>query len=133
MRYMRSDWISTHQLNPSLLVVRVCVQLTNYFDLGCTVLLLWYGGLLAMNDEGLTVGKLITFQLYWGMINSAYQQLMNIITQFTRAAGAATRVLSLMDSLPDIDPHAVVYRYFFCCLFFSLLFSFFSRVVLCRV
>lgn len=57
--------------------------LTNYFDLGCTVLLLWYGGILAMDDEGMTVGKLITFQLYWGMINSAYQQLINILTQFS--------------------------------------------------
>jgi ABC-type bacteriocin/lantibiotic exporter with double-glycine peptidase domain len=39
--------------------------ITNYFDLGCTVLLLWYGGRLVMHDEGLSVGKLITFQLYW--------------------------------------------------------------------
>ncbi len=35
--------------------------ITNYFDLGCTVLLLWYGGLLVMRNDGeLTVGKLIT-------------------------------------------------------------------------
>ena len=38
------------------------------------------------------------------MINSAYQALINVVTQFTRAAGAAQRVLSLMDSLPDISP-----------------------------
>ena len=44
--------------------------LTSYLDLGTTVLLLWYGGLVVMEtdinyDDPLTVGKLITFQLYW--------------------------------------------------------------------
>lgn len=40
--------------------------LTNYIDLGISVLLLWYGGAVVMAEDGrLTIGNLITFQLYW--------------------------------------------------------------------
>ena len=81
----------------------------NYLDLGAGVLLLWYGGSIAMSPEGagvLTVGSLIKYQLYWNMINNAYQSLNNVLNQFTRAAGAAERVLSLLDMEPDIDPTA---------------------------
>ena len=51
--------------------------LTSYLDLGTTVLLLWYGGLVVMNrddnqDDPLTVGKLITFQLYWSAIHTTH-------------------------------------------------------------
>jgi ABC-type multidrug transport system fused ATPase/permease subunit len=79
--------------------------LTNYLDLATSVLLLWYGGSVAMGDHAgtLTVGKLITFQLYWGMMNGAYTSLISVLNSFTRASGAAQRVLTLMDSLPDID------------------------------
>lgn len=82
--------------------------LTNYLDLGTSVLLLWYGGTVAMDPDqsSLTAGKLVTFQLYWNMINSSYNSLVGVLNSFTRAAGAAQRVLSLMDNLPDIDPHA---------------------------
>ena len=36
-------------------------------------------------------------------MNTSYQSLQSVFTQFTRAAAAAERVFSLMDSLPDID------------------------------
>lgn len=55
-----------------------------------------------MNDR-LSAGKLITFQLYWNQIQSAYQSIMSVLMSLTRAAGAAQRVLSLVDALPDID------------------------------
>lgn len=70
----------------------------------------------------LTVGKLITFQLYWGLIQSGYQSIMSVLSSLTKASGAAQRVLTLIDSLPDIDPDAgmkvlyflsVLYRTFF--------------------
>lgn len=84
--------------------------LTNYLDLGAGVLILWFGGQTIFNiDDGtiansdLTAGKLITFQLYWNMINNAYKSLQSVLTSFTRAAGAAQRILTLLDSLPDID------------------------------
>eukprot|EP00667_Euglena_gracilis_P002229 EG_transcript_2227 len=77
---------------------------TNYVDLGAGVLVLWYGGRIVMTKDGLTAGNLITFQLYWNMLNDAWKGLNDIINAFTRAAGAAQRVLSLMDLKPDIDP-----------------------------
>tara|TARA_A100001015_G_C14852054_1_gene656895 strand:+ start:143 stop:1030 length:888 start_codon:yes stop_codon:yes gene_type:complete len=79
--------------------------ITNYIDLGAGVLILGYGGSIALGStHKLTVGKLITFQLYWQLINSSYQNLTGVVSSLTRAGGAATRVLTLLDSLPDIDP-----------------------------
>eukprot|EP00953_Heterococcus_sp_UTEX-ZZ885_P026059 14118-Heterococcus_DN1.PRE.1 len=78
--------------------------INNYLDLSASVLILFYGGHLVMeHDERLTAGKLISYQLYWNLINSSYQQLVNIVTSFTRAAGAAQRVFSLLDQVADID------------------------------
>ena len=37
------------------------------------------------------------------MINNGYQGLQWLLSSFTRAASAAERVLTLMDSLPDIN------------------------------
>ena len=81
--------------------------LTSYLDLSAGVLILAYGGFIAINyPSHLSVGKLITFQLYWQMINSSYQNLAGVLNSLTRAGGAATRVIQLLESLPDIDPNA---------------------------
>ncbi|KAL3936128.1 MAG: hypothetical protein SGBAC_008483 [Bacillariaceae sp.] len=77
--------------------------LTNYLDLGSGILILYYGGILVYNGE-LTVGELVTFQLFWNMMNNAYQNLQGLITSFTRSAAGAEKVFSLWDSDPDIDP-----------------------------
>ena len=37
--------------------------LTNYFDLGTSVLLLWYGGQLVLDNQDLSPGQLIKFQV----------------------------------------------------------------------
>ncbi|KAL2630546.1 hypothetical protein R1flu_015232 [Riccia fluitans] len=81
------------------------VAVNDWLDLGASVLILWYGGSLVMQGR-LSAGKLITFQLYWNQIQSAYQSIMSVLMSLTRAAGAAQRVLSLVDALPDIDPNA---------------------------
>ena len=80
--------------------------ITAYLDLGAGVLILWYGGRTILRDQGeeLSVGKLITFQLYWNMLNNAYKMLNNTLNGLTKAAGAAQRVLEMLDSVPDIDP-----------------------------
>ncbi|KAH9570634.1 hypothetical protein CY35_02G050600 [Sphagnum magellanicum] len=81
------------------------VAINDWLDLGASVLILWYGGVLVM-DNRLSVGRLITFQLYWNQIQGAYKGIMSVLMSLTRAAGAAQRVLSLVDALPDIDPNA---------------------------
>jgi len=55
-------------------------------------------------DGAISVGDLIKYQLYYNMMTNSIQQLTGILNQFTRAAGAAERVLSLIDCKPDIDP-----------------------------
>jgi len=77
--------------------------LTGYLDLGSGVLILYYGGLLVYRNE-MSVGELVTFQLFWNMMNNAYQNLQGLITSFTRSAAGAEKIFSLWDSHPDIDP-----------------------------
>ncbi|GMH86452.1 hypothetical protein TrST_g3345 [Triparma strigata] len=78
--------------------------LTSYLDLGTGVLILYYGGLLVMDGE-MSVGELVTFQLYWNMMNNAYQNLQSLVTSFTRSAAGAEKVFSLWDATPDINPN----------------------------
>ena len=82
------------------------VMLTNLLELGTSVLILWLGGGMAMEEPSprLTIGALITFQLYFNAVTSAYTALTNCLTSLVRAAGSASRVFSLKDNLPDIDP-----------------------------
>eukprot|EP00511_Aplanochytrium_stocchinoi_P011660 CAMPEP_0204869812 /NCGR_PEP_ID=MMETSP1348-20121228/30887_1 /ASSEMBLY_ACC=CAM_ASM_000700 /TAXON_ID=215587 /ORGANISM="Aplanochytrium stocchinoi, Strain GSBS06" /LENGTH=447 /DNA_ID=CAMNT_0052023335 /DNA_START=191 /DNA_END=1534 /DNA_ORIENTATION=- len=85
---------------------------TGYLDLGTGILILWFGGLLILRDSEnsnsnsklLTVGELVAFQLYWGMMNNAYQSLQGLATSLTMSAAGAEKVFSLWDSVPDIDP-----------------------------
>eukprot|EP01083_Nonionella_stella_P161308 528148_1 len=77
--------------------------LTGYLDLGAGVLILYYGGLLVYRNE-MSVGELVTFQLFWNMMNNAYQNLQGLITSFTRSAAGAEKIFSMWDSKPDIDP-----------------------------
>eukprot|EP01083_Nonionella_stella_P181393 649653_1 len=81
--------------------------LTNYLDLGAGVLILYFGGSSIFSHNSnyeLTIGKLITFQLYWNMINNAYKGLQNVLTSFTSGAGAAQRVITLLDRIGN-NPH----------------------------
>merc|ERR1719502_1490863 len=74
-------------------------------DLFAGVLILWYGGIIAIEPAGeITVGDLIKYQLYYNMMNNSIQALSGVLNSFTRAAGAAERVLSVIDLPPDIDP-----------------------------
>ena len=77
--------------------------LTGYLDLGTGILILYFGGLLVYHGE-MTVGDLVTYQLFWNMMNNSYQSLQGLITSFTRSAAGAEKVFSLWDSQPDIDP-----------------------------
>ena len=45
--------------------------------------------------DGMSPGKLITYQLYWNMLNNSYKNLLDIVTSFTRSSSAA-QVLSLL-------------------------------------
>lgn len=79
---------------------------TNLMDLGSSAVLLGFGGYMIMTrPDDLTVGQLVTFQLYSGMMNSAYQGLNGVLTQFTKSAGAAERILTMLEVEPHIVPN----------------------------
>mmetsp|Transcript_8853 Transcript_8853/g.11535 ORF Transcript_8853/g.11535 Transcript_8853/m.11535 type:complete len:924 (-) Transcript_8853:1361-4132(-) len=83
--------------------------LAGYMDLGTGVLILWFGGLLVLNESKenstvLTVGELVAFQLYWDIMNGAYNSLQGLATSLTMSAAGAEKVFSLWDSIPDINP-----------------------------
>jgi ABC-type multidrug transport system fused ATPase/permease subunit len=82
-------------------------SLSSYLELALHALVLVYGGfsILSARNE-LTIGGLITFQLYWAMLSSAFQGLMDQLSQFSKASGAAQRVIELLERLPEIDPDA---------------------------
>uniref|UniRef100_A0A0G4ICQ3 Uncharacterized protein n=1 Tax=Chromera velia CCMP2878 TaxID=1169474 RepID=A0A0G4ICQ3_9ALVE len=82
--------------------------LTRILDFATGVFILWYGGQVVLGWSGqesgdLSLGKLITFQLYWNMMNSAYQALNGVLNSLVRAAAAAQRVFALMECKPDIE------------------------------
>jgi len=80
---------------------------TSYLNLGTTVIILWFGGSLVCEDSGsMTIGTLITFQLYWNMMNTAFISLGNVFNSLIRSSSAAERVVSLIDALPEVDPDA---------------------------
>jgi len=39
--------------------------------------------------DGMSPGTLITYQLYWNMLNNSYKNLLDIVTSFTRSSSAA--------------------------------------------
>jgi len=57
-------------------------------------------------DQGasaeISVGQLITFNLYWGMLNNSIQSLNGMLNTLVRAASAAQRVFEIIDLEPDI-------------------------------
>jgi ATP-binding cassette subfamily B protein len=70
---------------------------TNSLDLGVLALTLGFGGYMIMNHpDELSVGELVSFQVYASMLNSAYRSLNDSINSLTSAAGAAERVLALI-------------------------------------
>jgi len=88
------------------LVSALTFGLADYLDLGANVLLLYFGGnLILASDNSFSLGNLVSFTTYWGMINNAYKSLQGVLTSFTRGAGAAERVLTLLDHIGNHQHH----------------------------
>jgi len=81
---------------------------STYMNLGTATLILWYGGELVCDTDGeqMSIGKLITFQLYWNMMNTAFISLGNVFNDLIRSSSAAERCFSLIDAKPEVDPDA---------------------------
>lgn len=79
------------------------LTLNSYLDLSIGVFVLWYGGMSAMSGSGsLSLGQLITFQLYWSMMKDAFNGLNDVGSALLRATASAHRVLGLLELKPQI-------------------------------
>ncbi|CAJ1434709.1 unnamed protein product [Effrenium voratum] len=79
--------------------------ITQYLDFAATILILWYGGYAVLGDgqtDLKTIGNLITFNLYWNMLNSSITGLNGMLNTLVKAASAAQRVFEIIDLQPDI-------------------------------
>ena len=66
-------------------------------DLVVWSLTLGFGGWIVLNrPDELSIGALITFQLYVNMLNMAYHSLSDAVNQLTKATGAAERVFTII-------------------------------------
>mmetsp|Transcript_79006 Transcript_79006/g.144034 ORF Transcript_79006/g.144034 Transcript_79006/m.144034 type:complete len:947 (-) Transcript_79006:66-2906(-) len=81
---------------------------TTYLNMGTGLLIMWYGGELVCDSRGkyMSIGMLVTFQLYWSMMNNAFIALGNVFNDLIRSSSAAERVCSLIDAKPEVDPDA---------------------------
>lgn len=79
---------------------------TTYLNMGTGLLIMWYGGELVCDSNGkyMSIGMLVTFQLYWTMMNNAFIALGNVFNDLIRSSSAAERVCSLIDAKPEVDP-----------------------------
>lgn len=75
-----------------------------YVNFGAGVLVYWYGGkaVLMGADSHLNVGSLVTFNMYWNMLQNSITALNGMLNSLVVAASAAKRVYEIIDLQPDI-------------------------------
>jgi ABC-type multidrug transport system fused ATPase/permease subunit len=66
-----------------------------------TVLVLWYGGLQVIN-ENFTLGELVAFITYLGLLIEPVRRLGMIIPAVTIAGASAERIFEILDTVPDV-------------------------------
>jgi ATP-binding cassette, subfamily B, multidrug efflux pump len=66
-----------------------------------TVAIIWYGGMLVIQNE-LTVGELVAFSTYLGQLFNPIRLVGNIVPAIAMAASAAQRIFEILDAVPDV-------------------------------
>jgi len=66
-----------------------------------TVLVLWYGGIQVINQQ-FTLGELVAFITYLGMLIEPVRRLGMIIPAITIAGSSAERIFEILDAVPDV-------------------------------
>lgn len=67
-----------------------------------TVIIIWYGGRLVINQE-LTIGELVAFTTYLGQLITPVRRLGVIIPAVAMASAAGERVFSILDAKSDVN------------------------------
>ncbi|MEO1170721.1 MAG: ABC transporter transmembrane domain-containing protein, partial [Myxococcota bacterium] len=89
-------------------VARTRILNIAYFSSGASLFafaaiagVMWYGGRIVIGGE-MTVGELMSYILYTGIVAIALGTLADLWTQFMRATGAAERLFEIIDREPAI-------------------------------
>jgi ATP-binding cassette subfamily B protein len=74
---------------------------TDFLITLCTILILWFGGLLVLNGT-MTVGEIVAFNAYAVMLAAPAQQLTWLVNAAGEADAGAKRVLEVLDTESEI-------------------------------
>jgi len=89
-------------------VTSIMFPLIGFLAFASSIVVLWYGGHEVANGE-LTVGQLVAFLLYLGMVAGPIGGLAGQWGSIQQAFGAADRIFELLDTVPEVQdaPDAV--------------------------
>ncbi|HEY8860529.1 MAG TPA: ABC transporter ATP-binding protein [Candidatus Limnocylindria bacterium] len=79
--------------------------LIGFLGMAASIVVLWYGGHQVIRGEA-TIGQLVAFLLYAGMVAGPVGALASQWTQVQEAFGAADRIFALLDTAPEIADRA---------------------------
>jgi len=91
-----ADEIAKYGFNAERLQA-ITTALNNFFFLGATGVILWFGGKEVINER-LTEGELVAFLLYLGLLAIPVRMAAWIVNSFSRALSAGERLLYVLDA-----------------------------------
>ena len=83
-------------------VTSIMFPLIGFLGFASSIVVLWYGGHEVANGE-LTIGQLVAFLLYLGMVAGPIGGLAGQWGSIQQAFGAADRIFALLDTVPEIQ------------------------------
>ena len=75
----------------------ITTSLNNFFLLGGTGVILWFGGLQVVN-ESMTEGELVSFVLFMGLLAIPVRMTAWIVNSFSRAMSSGERIFYVLDA-----------------------------------
>ena len=87
----------------------VTTSLNNFFFLGGTGVILWYGGKLVI-ENSMSAGELVSFLLYLGVLAIPVRMTAWIVNSFSRAMSSGERIYYILDAESPVKekPDAIV-------------------------
>jgi len=73
------------------------------FMVSIGTILVWVAGGIAVLNARMTLGQLVVFSIYLGMLEAPLQVLTRVIDWLSRGLTAAERVFEVLDTVPDIQ------------------------------
>ena len=67
-----------------------------------TMFIIWYGGSLVIRDQ-LTLGELVAFSTYLGLLFNPVRRMGVILTAFALAAAAGERIFEILDAKSEVE------------------------------